>query len=180
MNADGGAASQPWPVEPMDFPQFCVLTRPRICAVLRSMSGGGDQYVEDVVQEALMIARHRWEDVALYERPDAWVIKVALRLMRRWQRVESRYCDAGELDEPADDTARLAFDRVERTTDLAAVIAALPPRQRDVVNLHYRLDLSVAQIAEVLDMRPGTVKSHLAHGRSTIATRWAANERGDR
>jgi RNA polymerase sigma-70 factor, ECF subfamily len=112
MNADGGAASQPWPVEPMDFAQFCVLTRPRICAVLRSMSGGGGQYVEDVVQEALMIARHRWEDVALYERPDAWVIKVALRLMRRWQRVESRYRDVGQLDEPADDTARLAFDRV--------------------------------------------------------------------
>src|ERR1700754_1612651 len=149
MNADGGAASQPWPVEPTDFSEFCVLTRPQICAVLRSMSGDGGQYVEDVVQESLMIARHRWEDGGLYERPDAWVIKVALRLMRRWQRAESRYRDAGEHDEPADDMARLAFDRVERTTDLAAVIAALPPRQRDVVNLHYRLDLSVAQIAEV-------------------------------
>jgi RNA polymerase sigma-70 factor, ECF subfamily len=180
MNADGGAAGRPRPVEPMSFAQFCVLTWPRICAVLRSMNGGGGQDVEDAVQEALMIARHRWEDVGLYDRPDAWVVKVALRLMGRWQRADSRYRDAGELDEPADRAAFLAFDRVEQTTDLAAVIAALPPRQRDVVNLHYRLDLSVAQIAEVLDMRPGTVKSHLAHGRSAIATRWAANGRGDR
>ena len=37
--------------------------------------------------------------------------------------------------------------------------------------LHYLEDLSVQQIAEVLDCAEGTVKAHLAKGRRTLARR---------
>jgi RNA polymerase sigma factor (sigma-70 family) len=39
-------------------------------------------------------------------------------------------------------------------------VLSLPPRQRAVVVLRYYEDLSEAQIADVLEMAPGTVKSH--------------------
>jgi hypothetical protein len=46
----------------------------------RSLSGD-DPRVEDVVQEALLIARHRWDRVGHYDRQYAWAIKVELRML---------------------------------------------------------------------------------------------------
>ncbi len=53
---------------------------------------------------------------------------------------------------------------------------SLPRRQAQVVTLHYLEDLSVADVAEVLDMAPGTVKKHLHDGRRTLARRLRAEE----
>lgn len=155
---------------PVSFAEFCVRARPRVCAVLRTMAGG-DRDVEDAVQEALLLARHRWAEVGAYEHPEAWLVRVGLRILLRW-RTRDRARFAGLDHDPPDDTADRALDHAERTTDLGAVIATLSPHQRDVITLHYRLDLPVAEIAEVLDMRPGTVHSLLTRGRAAIATRW--------
>jgi RNA polymerase sigma-70 factor (ECF subfamily) len=151
-----------------------------MCSVLRSLSGD-DPRVEDVVQEALLIARHRWDRVGTYDRPDAWVIKVALRMLNRWRRHDSRASPLGdEQDEtPADPAAARAFERIERVVDLASALRTLPPARRSVVTLHYRLDLPVDQIADVLDMPLGTVKSHLHHGRRHLAALFADEEGTD-
>ena len=155
---------------PVAFAEFCVLARPRVCAALRTMTGG-ERDVEDVVQEALILARHRWAEVGAYEHPEAWLVRVSLRMLVRW-RTRDRARLAGLEHDPPDRAADRALDHVERTTDLGAVIATLAPRQRDVITLHYRLDLPVAEIAEVLDIRPGTVRSLLTRGRAAIAARW--------
>lgn len=166
MNGESVRAEQP-----RSFAEFCVLTRPRVCASLRAMTGG-DRDVEDAVQEALLIARHRWHEVGSYDYPEAWLVRVSLRMLVRW-RTRDR-ARIAELDhDPVDDAGGRAFERAERTHDLGAVIATLPPRQRDVITLYYRLDLPVEEIVAVLDMRPGTVRSLLSRGRATIATRWA-------
>jgi RNA polymerase sigma factor (sigma-70 family) len=47
---------------------------------------------------------------------------------------------------------------------LADAIAALPPKRRAAVVLRFYLDLSEADIAETLGVRPGTVKSLLSRG----------------
>lgn len=177
MSGDDETARRAGPPEPASFVAFCVLARPRVCSVLRSVAGN-DARVEDVVQEALILARHRWSDIGWYDRPDAWLVKVALRLLRRWQRTDDRCRPLGEVDDPPDDAAVLAFERVERTADLAVALTTLPPVRRAVVNLHYRLDLSVAEIAEALDLPSGTVKSHLYHGRRQLAAVWAPDEEG--
>ena len=45
-----------------------------------------------------------------------------------------------------------------------AALATLPPRQRAVLVLRYYEDLPEAEIARVLDVSPGTVKSQAAKG----------------
>jgi RNA polymerase sigma factor (sigma-70 family) len=57
-------------------------------------------------------------------------------------------------------------ERAEVGSDdyLADAIAALPPKRRAAVVLRYYLDLSEADIAETLGVRPGTVKSLLSRG----------------
>jgi RNA polymerase sigma-70 factor (ECF subfamily) len=48
-------------------------------------------------------------------------------------------------------------------------VAALPSRQRLVVSLFYYGDLPVAQVAAVMGISEGTVKSHLHAARAAVA-----------
>jgi RNA polymerase sigma-70 factor (ECF subfamily) len=160
--------------EPLSFIEFFVLRQSRMCSVLRSLTGN-DPRVEDALQEAFLIARHRWEDVGRYDRPEAWVIKVALRILSGWRRRDRVALGDGD-DERADERAARAFEQVERVIDLASALRTLPPARRRVVTLHYRLDLSVEEIADVLDMPVGTVKSHLHHARRQLAAMFADEE----
>jgi RNA polymerase sigma-70 factor (ECF subfamily) len=52
---------------------------------------------------------------------------------------------------------------------VAAALATLPRRQRQVVVLHYLLDLPVREVASQLSMPVGTVKSRLARARGALA-----------
>jgi DNA-directed RNA polymerase specialized sigma24 family protein len=55
--------------------------------------------------------------------------------------------------------------------DFGRALRALPRRQGQAVALFYVEDLSVQQIAVVLDCAEGTVKAHLAKARHTLAKR---------
>ena len=46
----------------------------------------------------------------------------------------------------------------------AAALAQLPPHQRQCITLRYHHGLSVADIAQLMDCAPGTVKSRLHYG----------------
>ena len=56
----------------------------------------------------------------------------------------------------------------EQQIDLATAIRALPPIHRTTLHLFYREDLSVDEIASVLGIPAGTVKSRLHHAREAI------------
>ena len=48
------------------------------------------------------------------------------------------------------------------------LIEQLPARRRTALVLHYYLDLPIDEIAELMNTRPGTVKSLLHRGRETL------------
>ena len=52
------------------------------------------------------------------------------------------------------------MDEVAEHERVWQAVLSLPARQRAVMVLRYYEDMSEAQIAEALDMAPGTVKSH--------------------
>lgn len=53
--------------------------------------------------------------------------------------------------------------------DFDAALGRLPRQQRAVVALFYVSDLSIAEIASLLEVAPGTVKSHLHDARRALA-----------
>jgi RNA polymerase sigma-70 factor (ECF subfamily) len=128
----------------------------------------GDRGIaEDVVQEAFAAAYHRWATVGRYDRPGAWVRRVALNravsgLRRRrnerraLERVGTRATTGDTTTEPPDEALWTAVRR-------------LPARQAQVVALVYVEDRSVADVAAILGCRVGSVKQHLARARARLA-----------
>jgi RNA polymerase sigma-70 factor (ECF subfamily) len=52
-----------------------------------------------------------------------------------------------------------------------SAVRRLPTRQAQAIALHYLEDMSVADIADVLECSPNTVKVHLHKGRHALAHR---------
>lgn len=126
---------------------------------------GGAVPAEDVVQEALVRAWQRDSADPIASLP-GWVRVVATNLgrdhLRREGAIERAYRRwAGER--PADPVESVLGDR------LGAAVDRLPPRQRQVVTLHYRDDLAVDDIASSLGLSTGTVKSTLSRARDALA-----------
>jgi RNA polymerase sigma-70 factor (ECF subfamily) len=67
------------------------------------------------------------------------------------------------------DTAVPVGDAVADRLDLDLALAELPEEFRVVVVLRDQLGLDYAEIAEVLDIPPGTVRSRIARGRGRLA-----------
>lgn len=135
-----------------------VLPRVQRLAVLLVSDRHG---AEELVAEAVALTLPRWRSGEVSD-VGAYLRRVVVNLARRrWRR---RRLSAGRdhaaldwLPRPVVGDAVLA----ERDAVLRSVWR-LPPRRRAVVVLRFYDDLSEAQIAEVLGVRVGTVKSQLS------------------
>jgi RNA polymerase sigma-70 factor (ECF subfamily) len=125
---------------------------------------GDLQEAQDCVQEAFVRA---WSHRAALDAggaPEAWVRTTAVRLaVSRWRRLrglERALVRSGPPPIPPEPG--------ELRTDLLRALAALPPRTRMVLALHYLADLPLADIAAQTRLPVGTVKSHLSRGRTRL------------
>jgi RNA polymerase sigma factor (sigma-70 family) len=117
---------------------------------------------KDAVQEALIGA---WRGIRALREPDAWeswlyrlVVRASYRQVRRTSRVSIVDLHLGERDEPTiDDAGVLLADRDQ----LDRGFLRLPAEQRAILVLHYYLGLPLAELADVLGIPAGTVKSRL-------------------
>lgn len=121
---------------------------------------GSNAMAEDVVHDAFVEVFRRWEDV---REPGAYMRRAVLNrctsVLRRRQ-VERRHAASTRLrDMEWHDSDSLA---------ITAALGRLSPRQRAAVHMRFVEGLSEDAIAEILDCRPGTVKSLLARSRSTM------------
>ena len=68
--------------------------------------------------------------------------------------------------------AERAFHVAPHAPDLEGLIAQLPEKQRQVVTLFYMEEKSYEEVARLLDIPMGTVKTHLHRARKELALLW--------
>lgn len=114
---------------------------------------------EDAVQECLRKAwekRHRLRDERYLQ---TWVIRILLNECHTIQRRMARTL-------PAEDVPAVQHSREEGP--LKAALLRLEERYRVPILLHYLEGYSVAEVAAVLRVPQGTVKTRLARGRKAL------------
>lgn len=149
-----------------EFEELYTSTFGRLVGQLFLVTGDLHE-AEEVVQEAFTRAAGRWQRLREYDLPELWVRRVAINLATdSRRRVRRRLAVQAQLDaEAAAVVPPISVDGLA----VAAALATLPRRQRQVVVLHYLLDVPVGEVARQLSMPVGTVKSRLARARSALA-----------
>jgi RNA polymerase sigma-70 factor (sigma-E family) len=114
---------------------------------------------EDLLQTALARAYPRWSRIRRDD-PEAYVRKIMVNTWSSWWRRRWRgEVPAAQLPEAAGPDEAAGVDSRQM---LRVALAQLPPRQRAVVVLRYHQDLPEAQVAALLGISVGTVKSQAA------------------
>lgn len=131
----------------------------------------GDPYVaEEICQDTLLKAWQQATSFRVEAHLRAWLFRVARNsaidhLRRR------RPCTE-ELGQGHPDPATLPEEEVERAwviSCLGEALSRLPPVYREVVELRYFQQLEYAEIARILEIPLGTVKSRLAYALNRLS-----------
>ena len=110
-----------------------------------------------------------------------WLVRIAINLARDyqrnrrqnfWVRLLSGNTREAELasqtvedDAPRADRALLAREQLQRIME---AVKTLSPQQQTVFHLRFLEELSLEEIAEVMSVETGTVKSHLSRAINTL------------
>jgi len=126
---------------------------------------------EDVAQEAFARAYRRFRQLRDRERFRAWLVRMTWRLALDRQRSDRRRA-VRELDQHANNAAEpTTVDAVaarERAAHVWRAIDALPPKLRIVVVLASIEGRDVREVAQLLAIPEGTVKSRLFAARTRL------------
>lgn len=138
----------------------------RIAAHAAYVVTGSSSRAQDLAQEAMAVAYARWDRVQHFDRPGAWVRRVAINLALKDCTRSARQQPIAEGHEVA---ARAGADG-ETLVVLAAAIRQLPEQQRVAVVLHYFHDLPIIEVAESLGCAEATTRVHLHRARTRLAS----------
>lgn len=154
------------------FARFYAASWPRLYGQVRLASTSAAE-AEDSLQEAYSRALVRWDRIAAYDDPEAWVRRVAInelnsahRRRRRLRALAPRLCVIEGSADP--------MEGATASADLWTLVKSLPGRQRAAIVLYYVADLSIEQVAEELHKPTGTIKSDLHRARHSLAIQLSA------
>ena len=124
---------------------------------------------EEIVQEAFVNVWRRRATVVDREHLPAYLRSAVLNGARsHLRKVSVRRRHLRPIPDPLPSAEALAVAGDEARRVIVA-LRGLPDRQREVLVLRYWLDLGEAEIAEVLGIAPGTVKTHARRGLDALA-----------
>lgn len=117
---------------------------------------GDRELANDAAQDAFLRAASALDRFDRRRPLEPWLVRIAVNRAIDLVRRERRLVPAEQAAEA------FGFDDPPADEELAAALETLGPERRAVIALHYGLDYTTPEIAEVLDVPLGTVNSRLA------------------
>lgn len=164
--------------EILDFERVLIEERARLVR-LCSWFSGNPEAAEDLAQETLIAAWKSRERLQSLEKLKPWTSAIARNICLNWLRQHSREqshllysmdSDEDSFDsELQDETSlELELDRYELGKLLDQALALLPAETAQMLVEHYIKESSQAEIAEMMNIHPGTVAVRLQRGKLTL------------
>ena len=143
----------------------------RYAARLLGGSAGTTETARDVVQETWVGAIRGLRGLRDPAQFSAWIYGIATRKCADVIRANKRR-RAFDDSAVAVRSGEQPCVTPEQQIDLATAVRGLPPVHRAVIHLFYREDFRVEEIAAILGIPIGTVKSRLHHAREALRHRF--------
>lgn len=165
-------ASKAAALNDFEFDQLIRQQQRRVYRVLYSLTHDEDA-ANTLTQECFFKAYQSLGTFRGECRIDNWLMRIAVNLARDhnknrkasfWRRfvgldnAEAPESAAFQADEPSAERSLIAQQEVNAVWE---AVTSLPRQQREIFVLRFREEMSLAEIAEVLGLQVGTVKSHL-------------------
>lgn len=135
--------------------------RPSLLRYVAGIIGADDS--EDLLQDVLFVIYRKLGGLQNAEVFKPWAFRIASRAaFRHLKRRKRLPVLVGEelLEELPGD---MSLPQVDEST-LSAMLAAVPPASHAVLVLHFKEEMTLAEVAAVLEIPIGTVRSRLAYG----------------
>ena len=148
--------------------------QPALSRYVRAIVGA--RHAEDVTQE-VMVTIYRRIGALLHPnllRPGMY--RIASRVAFRYLKKERRWPDHLRDDDALGDLAASDLTDLARDVDQLLADQRVSPASRAVLALHFKEGLTLPEVAAVLDIPIGTVKSRLAYGLATLRRHYATGE----
>jgi RNA polymerase sigma-70 factor (ECF subfamily) len=135
----------------------------RVYGLLRSLTGHREA-AEDLTQQTFAKA---WQGLPLFRgdsRLSTWICRIAYHEYAHWRRDRREFQSLTAAENLPDPKSAIGL----RTVLFARALEQLTEELRETFLLHYEQELDVREVALVLDIPPGTVKSRLYTARNRL------------
>lgn len=140
--------------------------QPSLRRYLAGLAGTDD--AEDLLQDTLLIIVRRLgslEDPALF-RP--WAFRITSRVAFRHVKRRRRWRESQEIDVQLDELPALETRPSGELLSELLASSTISPASRAVLVLHFQEELTLGEVAAILEIPLGTAKSRLAYGLKSI------------
>ena len=147
------------PEHEREFREFVAARSPSLLRTAYFLTGGDIHDAQDLLQTALMATARHWSRIVQRDPPDAYVRRALARHQTNRWRWRSRRPETLMPAPPEQAHGRDEQAGVDLRDGLLAALRRLPPRQRAVVVLRFYEDRPEAEVAKLLQISVGTVRS---------------------
>lgn len=147
------------------------LWQERFLSVVKDNSGAFYRYAysvllnqqdaEDAVSETILKAFEHLSDLRCVSKMRSWIFQILANTCKTLLRKRQKMAELRESD------LKILPQR-EEYVDLRECIYRMEPKFREVVLLYYFEDLKTREIAKILEISEGTVKSRLSRARDKL------------
>lgn len=131
-----------------------------------------ESLAEDLLNEVFIEA---WRQAGKFEgrsQVSTWLLGIAryktLNAMRQRQDEALNEDALAQIEDPAD-SAETMVEQADRASKLRRCLCQLSPAHREIIDLVYYHEKSVAEAGEIVGVPPGTVKTRMFHARKRLA-----------
>ena len=143
----------------------------KVFGIVLSVIGPDNSDAEDLTQEILLRVLTKLSSFRGDSKLTTWIYRLAFNAALDYKRRQKRRGPTTQLDDTQASSQNIEHEQNQNQVSLLVRqrVEQLPQTLQIVVHSYYWLDLSIAEIAELLVTPEGTVKSHLHRARKRLA-----------